>query len=431
MNDDWLKNIHDSMADFETDEPLNLWDDLCGQILPPEDDVKKNTGGVKHFNFFKILYPVAAMLALILSLAYFFIDENLPGTTEQLADINMPQEQTGNTRSDLTYATDKSSEESNLYDNMVAKADKNTVSAEILTSEPKMENDVEPDRIISFQEEMQESSGKTSENNIQQPQDSVGIQKKRSEYTPYYHTAGNTHIALNRIAKTGHSNVSIGVFSTSGTGTEINRKAVASAVATGIGPENSKWNDSPLLGILTYNQGKEITDDIRHRLPIRAGISFSYRLNNRIGIESGVTYTNLSSDIFQGSDSHYLKGKQTLHYIGIPLNLKVNIVSWKGFDIYASAGPMLEKCIAGSYKQSYILNETSSGNDCSDIGEKPLQWSVNASAGLQFNITPLVGIYAEPGASYYFDDGSSLKTIYKEKPLNFNLNLGVRLTFGN
>lgn len=39
-------------------------------------------------------------------------------------------------------------------------------------------------------------------------------------------------------------------------------------------------------------------------------------------------------------------------------------------------------------------------------------------------------MYVEPGISYYFDDGSPISTIYKEKPVNFNLNLGLRFTFG-
>ena len=57
---------------------------------------------------------------------------------------------------------------------------------------------------------------------------------------------------------------------------------------------------------------------------------------------------------------------------------------------------------------------------------KPLQWSANASMGMQFNINKTVGLYAEPGISYYFDNGSDIKTIYGDKPLNFNLNVGLR-----
>lgn len=65
-----------------------------------------------------------------------------------------------------------------------------------------------------------------------------------------------------------------------------------------------------------------------------------------------------------------------------------------------------------------------------NIDSKPLQMSVNAAFGVQFDVLDNVGIYAEPGVSYYLDDHSSLQTIYKEKPLNFNLNVGVRYTIG-
>ena len=75
-----------------------------------------------------------------------------------------------------------------------------------------------------------------------------------------------------------------------------------------------------------------------------------------------------------------------------------------------------------------MVNNETTKREKTPIEEKPFQWSVNAAAGLQFNFSSLVGLYVEPGVSYYFDDGSSLKTIYKEKPLNFNLNLGIRLS---
>ena len=56
------------------------------------------------------------------------------------------------------------------------------------------------------------------------------------------------------------------------------------------------------------------------------------------------------------------------------------------------------------------------------------QWSVNASAGVQYNITDAVGIYAEPGASYFFKNNAPIENIYKDKPLNFNMRFGVRFT---
>ena len=215
-----------------------------------------------------------------------------------------------------------------------------------------------------------------------------------------------------------------------GAGSVFNRKSTGSVSAAGIGPDNSNWEDSPILGILLYNEGKEVKTDIKYRLPIRAGVSFAYKITERFSVGSGVTYTNLTSDMREGSDSHYFTGEQTLHYVGIPLNMRYNIASWKGLELYATSGLLAEKCLSGKLKKEYILNNQVEKEETQNLNEKPLQWPVNASVGLQYNITPSMGLYAEPGASYYFNDGTSLKTIYKDKPFNFNFNLGLRFTFG-
>ena len=66
-------------------------------------------------------------------------------------------------------------------------------------------------------------------------------------------------------------------------------------------------------------------------------------------------------------------------------------------------------------------------------GEKetvdPLQFSVAGALGAQLNISRKVGVYVEPGVSYYFDDGSDVQTIRKENPFNFTLQGGLRLTY--
>ena len=56
----------------------------------------------------------------------------------------------------------------------------------------------------------------------------------------------------------------------------------------------------------------------------------------------------------------------------------------------------------------------------------PLQWSVGASLGIGYRFNGLVGIYLEPGVSYYFDNGSFVETVYRERPLNFSLGIGLR-----
>ena len=77
---------------------------------------------------------------------------------------------------------------------------------------------------------------------------------------------------------------------------------------------------------------------------------------------------------------------------------------------------------------SFVIDNEKSLAETFNLDTKPMQWSVNASAGIQLNIVENLGLYAEPGVSYYFDDGSPLQTIYKEKPFNFNLTFGLRYT---
>lgn len=66
-------------------------------------------------------------------------------------------------------------------------------------------------------------------------------------------------------------------------------------------------------------------------------------------------------------------------------------------------------------------------NTTEKIEEKPFQFSVNSAVGVQYKIISKVGLYAEPGVGYHFKDNSSLNTIYKEKPLNFNVKFGIRI----
>ena len=55
-----------------------------------------------------------------------------------------------------------------------------------------------------------------------------------------------------------------------------------------------------------------------------------------------------------------------------------------------------------------------------------LQFSADAAAGIQYHFLPKLSLYAEPGLKYYFDNGSTIENIYKEKPLQFSLQMGVR-----
>jgi len=173
---------------------------------------------------------------------------------------------------------------------------------------------------------------------------------------------------------------------------------------------SSTMNDR--LKIYNSLQGniKEIKDTthikqhINHHQPVRFGLSMRYRLDNRWSLESGLTYTRLSSDITTTVDGVTTMTEQRLKYIGLPLNISYDLWKSRHFGLYVTAGSTIEKCL-----------DTSSW-----------QFSINGSAGAEYKLTDVFSLYAEPGLGYYFKDGSTTPTIYQDRPLNFNLSIGLR-----
>lgn len=215
--------------------------------------------------------------------------------------------------------------------------------------------------------------------------------------------------------------------------TGMGASSVTNSTATyveAVGPDDVMWADNPQLGIGIFNQGKSVKTEYKHRLPVRVGLNVAYRLTDRLSVESGVSYTRLSSDMKDGTKDNYSSGSQKLDYIGVPLNVKYRALGYRRLSVYASAGLLTEKCVSGKTTHEYVISGEKKKHETEDVAAKPWQLSVNAALGAQFDVLRNVGVYVEPGVSYYFDDRSPLSTIYKEKPLNFNLNMGVRYTIG-
>lgn len=163
-----------------------------------------------------------------------------------------------------------------------------------------------------------------------------------------------------------------------------------------------------------YLQSPRETPKIEHHLPVTVGLSVRKSLPKGFSVETGLNYTLLSSDVTMRGDDKMKS--QKLHYLGIPVRANWNFYDKKKFTLYVSGGGMIEKCVYGKLAGEKI-----------DVD--PLQFSVMGAVGAQFNASQRIGIYVEPGVSYFFDDGSEIQTIRKETPVNFNLQAGIRFTY--
>jgi hypothetical protein len=157
-----------------------------------------------------------------------------------------------------------------------------------------------------------------------------------------------------------------------------------------------------------------------HHQPFICGLSLSYPLTERLSLTTGVVYTKLNSDFTQIMRSQQIQQEQTLHYVGVPLSLSYLLWSYKGFRTYLSAGAKADWNVSTHLVTEGVTQE---------LPKDRMQWSLNGSLGLQYDVVPQLGLYAEPGVSWYPDNGSNLRNYFKDKPLNFNVQVGLRLTF--
>jgi hypothetical protein len=162
-------------------------------------------------------------------------------------------------------------------------------------------------------------------------------------------------------------------------------------------------------------------------MPVNVGAMLSIGIAPKLYAETGVIYSALHSEFSSGNRSGSYVSTQDMGYIGVPLGLRYNIVENRRLDVYVSCDGVMRKPVSFSrVTVSYIDGKPVSRVDESDVDYDYLQWSAVASAGVQFNITNWMGIYAEPGFAWHFQSKSPVVNIYSDRQADFNLNFGLR-----
>lgn len=417
MKTNWQKDIHDRLGSYEKDAPEGLWEGISRE-LPKLNDGDMLTHKPQRKAAFRMwrVAGVAAAASVALVIGYSFLGNsakdniniatNTPKHPNILASNKKPigNEPTGVCAEQATHSVD----------DLLAEQPK---LAKASTEQPtlasaSMETDVKE---ISSKEENKQTETKTAkrEDSYVLPQN---LDNNLLAFNDMTERRGDEDAPSRWSVSTG----AMGGLGATGTTTAYGDHLVLSS------PGVADTKDSPMLDMNTINRDIETKTEYDHHLPIRIGLSVAYALTDRLSISSGLTYTRLASDIKDASRESKYIGEQRLHYVGIPVNVSYKVVSSRWISLYGTAGVLAEKCVSGTTDEGYVENNTMKYTNTHDISSKPLQMSVNAGVGIQFDFIDNVGIYAEPGLSYYFDDGSALQTIYKENPLNFNLNVGVR-----
>ena len=156
----------------------------------------------------------------------------------------------------------------------------------------------------------------------------------------------------------------------------------------------------------------------KHHAPVSVGLQVAFGIAPRLSLSTGLVYTRTSSDFYPYASSSSYNVHQVLHYVGIPVGLNYEFWQSGGFHAYVMAGAEADYNVKNDTEEEGVKKENAKRDR--------VQFSGKASLGAQYDITPKVGLYIEPGAKYYFDNGSHVENTFKDKKLNFNLQFGLR-----
>ena len=220
------------------------------------------------------------------------------------------------------------------------------------------------------------------------------------------------------------SQAAFGLYASNGFGNQMSSNGVVMNPAMAANYSLDNYRSSGTRGDGEVIYVANLAEEEKHYQPISFGLTTNIPIAPRFSIATGLVYTRLRSDFIRKMSDSEFKTEQTLHYIGIPVNLQYQIWNYRFLKIYASAGGQVDYNIKNQQKQSFNSQTSSDGRD-------RLQFSMQGAVGLQCDIIPMLGLYIEPGVKYYFNNGSDVRNYFKDKPTNFNLQVGLRLNLGN
>ena len=461
MAEDWLNKIRESQADFSEPEPDGLWEGIEAGLAAKDvgtsagmepvratdarasvDRTSREDSAVSRrrtVRWWWAALPAAAVAALVLLLS-------VPGhrdasddplRTSAISELKYTAEPF-----DVVSREVESSVPANLLaysgtlldsDTKVGKPseatadDAGNASEEFSKRQENSSWNNSPRDISSEISSLENSSSKTTSS------ENSSLENSSSENSSLENWPSEND---NPVSKTRRRGLSFGLLTSNVAGSRSSASKYAALYGStvtkqihGFSETTADFPDSQgYAGVMQSNSNNEISSTVKNWQPIQVGVSVAYSFTDRLSIESGLTYSCLISDLSSGTPLGNYDIRQTLHYIGLPLALRYDFLKIKGFSLYASAGGQMEKCVAGKTRTDYFVDGKKVSSENGRIMVEPLQWSVNAYVGAQYSFNRLVGLYVEPGAAYYFRNGSPVNCIYSERPFNFSLRAGLRFS---
>ena len=165
-------------------------------------------------------------------------------------------------------------------------------------------------------------------------------------------------------------------------------------------------------------------DQVHCDMPVKTGLSVRIGGAGRLSLESGLDFSfhRATAAASYGLLPAPYQMEYRMHYLGIPVKGIFSIAEWRRLSLYAAAGGEVEWMVFGRM----LIRESSQTLVDDRLQEHPFLFSLTGAGGLEFNFTPTLGLYAEPGIAWHATPKGNLPNYYRDHPLSFDLHLGLR-----
>lgn len=395
-HNDWTEQLRQRLNDAEVPAPENLWDSISQQLdaQGQQQDAEDAQVAKKPHRVALLPWAAAASVVLIAGVGMWWqLRSNTPHIA-MLEPTPHPISLTDN-KAVVADVSATNTKPSATISNISTTSTNAVLAYKDNASAPTVSNKEEVMALAMAEQEVQSEP-------IAEVSNSQGSARTL--------TARNTYALPRTQHQTSNTRWQMGV----GTAGNMNRYESSGPIyVNSLSAVNTEYADNEMFRVSPYEQ--DTKDVTHHDMPISIGLTASYSVTPRIALASGLVYTLATSSFQHGASMP--KETQTLHYVGIPLNLSYTIWSNNWLRTYIMAGAQADMNVKATLKAD---------RHKSNIDNDRAQFSITGGAGVQLNVAQQLGVYVEPGVRYYFDNGSAVQTIFKEHPTNFSLQVGLR-----
>lgn len=381
---DWTEQLREQLADYELRAPEGLWADI-ERRLPQQKNVV--------VNMWQRWASVAALIALLFGIGWWLWPSQQAPSSKQLAKTS--NEQLAKTANEQF---EKKQQELSKAMTLKQQPQQEQVQQEVVQEEEQVQQELPQEEKVAQQElpkQAQAQKDVAPHPTLQDSPVSPAVKKRKT--------------------------VSIGLMANNGlmayrrtNGVQMSPEMASRFDFSDYLPTRSSASDEPIW-LVGYEERQH------HSHPISFGLTLSYPLTSHWTLSTGLVYTRLNSQFVNVLSYTPVTTEQHLDYVGVPLNVQYSVWKGKGWKAYASAGAQID--------WNFNAKTNIEGVDVQTRYDHP-QWSLGGSLGVEYDIVPLVGIYAEPGVRYYLKNNSKVKNFFKDQPFNWTLQIGIRLNLG-